>query len=196
MAMIYKLMEGAEGRWRKHTGSQLVALVRAGARFVNGKLVEERGEGRCVIKEADPQLLKISPALFANRSSEIPGRRGRNVLQEKMILVVPQPVEDAEVPTYGKLYREVTPGLSGLWQVSGRNKTTYEERVALDTYYVRNWSIWLDLVILVRTVEIFVLQAESLLRVSQKTLKVLIPAQLQFNLTHKLLSSVALSSGC
>jgi lipopolysaccharide/colanic/teichoic acid biosynthesis glycosyltransferase len=117
-------------------------------------------------------------------------------LHEKMILVGPQPVEDAEVPTYGKLYREVTPGLSGLWQVSGRNNTTYEERVALDTYYVRNWSIWLDLVILVRTVEIFVLQAESLLRVSQKTLKVLIPAQLQFNLTYKLLSSVALSSGC
>jgi lipopolysaccharide/colanic/teichoic acid biosynthesis glycosyltransferase len=62
-------------------------------------------------------------------------------LHEKMILVGPQPVEDAEVPTYGKLYREVTPGMSGLWQVSGRNDTGYEERVALDAHFVCNWSV-------------------------------------------------------
>jgi lipopolysaccharide/colanic/teichoic acid biosynthesis glycosyltransferase len=55
-----------------------------------------------------------------------------------MNLVGPQPIEDAEVPKYGKvyrLYREVTPGISGLWQVSGRSNTPYEKRVALDAYY-------------------------------------------------------------
>jgi len=45
----------------------------------------------------------------------------------------------------------VRPGISGLWQISGRNDTTYEERVALDTYYVRNWSPWLDFTILAKT---------------------------------------------
>ena len=60
------------------------------------------------------------------------------------------------VPKYGKevygLYRRVTPGISGLWQVSGRNNTTYEERVEMVAYYVSNWSVWLAPVILARTV--------------------------------------------
>ena len=47
----------------------------------------------------------------------------------------------AEVSTYGKLYREVTLGISGLWQVSGCTDTGYEERVALDAHFVRNWSV-------------------------------------------------------
>jgi lipopolysaccharide/colanic/teichoic acid biosynthesis glycosyltransferase len=51
-----------------------------------------------------------------------------------------------------QLYQRVKPGISGLWQVSGRNDTGYEERVALDAHYVRNWSVWLDIVILARTV--------------------------------------------
>ena len=52
------------------------------------------------------------------------------------------------------LYRQVTPGLTGLWQVSGRTDTGYAERVALDTYYVRNWSPWLDIYVLARTVSV------------------------------------------
>jgi lipopolysaccharide/colanic/teichoic acid biosynthesis glycosyltransferase len=62
-----------------------------------------------------------------------------------------------EVPKYGRgydLYTRVLPGLTGLWQVSGRNNTTYEERVTFDEYYVRNWSIWLDAYILIRTVKV------------------------------------------
>ena len=52
-----------------------------------------------------------------------------------------------------QIYLRVRPGLTGLWQVSGRNQTTYEERVAMDSFYVHNWSPWLDLVILARTVQ-------------------------------------------
>ena len=58
------------------------------------------------------------------------------------------------------LYTRVTPGLTGLWQVSGRNNTTYEERVAFDEYYIRNWSIWMDIYILARTFQA-VLRAEG-----------------------------------
>jgi lipopolysaccharide/colanic/teichoic acid biosynthesis glycosyltransferase len=48
------------------------------------------------------------------------------------------------------------PGITGLWQVSGRNDTSYEERLAMVAYYVRNWSIWLDLIILARTLKVVV----------------------------------------
>jgi len=51
------------------------------------------------------------------------------------------------------LYTRVKPGLTGLWQVSGRNNLTYEERVTLDEYYVRNWSVWMDIYILATTIK-------------------------------------------
>ena len=72
-----------------------------------------------------------------------------------MSLVGPRPVQPDELALYGEsgsLYTSVRPGLSGLMQVSGRNELSYEQRVHLDAYYIRNWSIWLDLVILSRTV--------------------------------------------
>ena len=77
-----------------------------------------------------------------------------NVLRGEMSLVGPRPIVEREVAKYGEsydLYMRVLPGLTGLWQVSGRSDLSYEERVRLDTYYVRNWSVWLDLVILLRT---------------------------------------------
>ncbi len=83
-----------------------------------------------------------------------------NVLCGEMSLVGPRPIVTAEVAKYGHhftLYQKVRPGLTGLWQVSGRNDTTYAERVALDCYYVRNWSVWLDLVIICRTVRVVLL---------------------------------------
>jgi lipopolysaccharide/colanic/teichoic acid biosynthesis glycosyltransferase len=80
-----------------------------------------------------------------------------------MSLVGPRPIVKSEIARYGtryELYTRVLPGLTGLWQVSGRNNTTYEERVALDEYYVRNWSIWMDMYILARTFQA-VIQAEG-----------------------------------
>ena len=56
------------------------------------------------------------------------------------------------------LYCKVRPGVTGLWQVSGRNHTTYEERVSYDRHYVQNWSPWLDLYILARTVKVVLTQ--------------------------------------
>ena len=77
-----------------------------------------------------------------------------NIIIGDMSLVGPRPIVDAEVEKYGKcfdLYIQVRPGLTGLWQVSGRNNTTYERRVELDEYYVLNRSLKLDLQILFRT---------------------------------------------
>jgi lipopolysaccharide/colanic/teichoic acid biosynthesis glycosyltransferase len=71
-----------------------------------------------------------------------------------MSLVGPRPIVSAEISKYGAefdVFLRVLPGLTGLWQVSGRNNTTYQERVQLDSYYANNWSPWLDLFILSRT---------------------------------------------
>jgi lipopolysaccharide/colanic/teichoic acid biosynthesis glycosyltransferase len=68
-----------------------------------------------------------------------------------MSLVGPRPIVSAEIPRYRAEYDvfpRALPGLTGLWQVSGRNDTTYQERVELDCYYVQNWSPWLDLYII------------------------------------------------
>jgi len=72
-----------------------------------------------------------------------------------MSVVGPRPIVDEEVQHYGQdfaLFTAVPPGITGYWQVSGRSRLPYPERVEYDTYYVRNWSVWLDLVILARTV--------------------------------------------
>jgi len=102
---------------------------------------------------SDPRVTRAGRFLRATSLDELP--QLWNVFRGEMSLVGPRPIVDGEIPKYGKvykLYQRVTPGITGLWQVSGRNNTTYEERVALDAYYVRNWSVWLDLVILARTV--------------------------------------------
>jgi lipopolysaccharide/colanic/teichoic acid biosynthesis glycosyltransferase len=79
-----------------------------------------------------------------------------NVLRGEMSLVGPRPIVSNEIVRYGDryaFYQKVRPGITGLWQVSGRNNTTYEERTAYDEYYVRNWSAWLDVYILFRTIK-------------------------------------------
>jgi len=102
---------------------------------------------------ADPRVTGIGRLLRKTSLDELP--QLWNVIRGEMSLVGPRPIVPSEIPRYGEdfgLYLAVPPGLTGLWQVSGRNRTTYPERVGLDSYYVRNWSVWLDLHILARTV--------------------------------------------
>jgi Undecaprenyl-phosphate galactose phosphotransferase WbaP len=109
----------------------------------------------------DPRVTRIGRWLRRFSLDELP--QIFNVLAGQMSLVGPRPIVQAEIQKYGRgygLYTRVLPGLTGLWQISGRNNTTYEERVAFDEYYVRNWSIWMDTYILLRTVSV-VLTAEG-----------------------------------
>lgn len=102
----------------------------------------------------DPRVTGIGRLLRKTSLDELP--QLFNVLVGEMSLVGPRPITTAEIPKYGDhfaLYTRVTPGITGLWQISGRNNTTYGERVSFDAYYVRNWSPWLDLYILARTVK-------------------------------------------
>ena len=101
----------------------------------------------------DPRITPLGRLLRKTSLDELP--QLWNVLVGEMSLVGPRPIITAERHHYGdhiESYEAVLPGLSGLWQVSGRSDTTYEERVQFDVSYVRNWSIWLDLCILARTV--------------------------------------------
>jgi lipopolysaccharide/colanic/teichoic acid biosynthesis glycosyltransferase len=78
-----------------------------------------------------------------------------NVLQGKMSLVGPRIITPEEVGQYTKWdinLLTIRPGITGLWQVSGRSDLSYEDRVRLDMHYIRNWSIWLDLKILFQTI--------------------------------------------
>lgn len=78
-----------------------------------------------------------------------------NVLRGDMSLVGPRPVVEKEIARYGDeaaYYLLAKPGMTGLWQVSGRNDTDYARRVFLDAWYVRNWSLWYDIAILFKTV--------------------------------------------
>jgi undecaprenyl-phosphate galactose phosphotransferase len=78
-----------------------------------------------------------------------------NILKGEMSFVGPRPVLQEELEKYYKEnaenYLKVRPGLTGLWQVSGRNELDYERRVKLDMVYIHNWSLWLDIVIFLQT---------------------------------------------
>ncbi len=105
----------------------------------------------------DPRVTPIGRFLRKWSFDELP--QILNVLRGDMSLVGPRPIVNSEAARYGEvfdLYTSVKPGITGLWQVSGRNNTTYEERVRFDAYYVRNWSPWLDAYILARTLMVVV----------------------------------------
>jgi exopolysaccharide biosynthesis polyprenyl glycosylphosphotransferase len=100
----------------------------------------------------DPRLTRVGKLLRRLSLDELP--QLWNVARGEMSLVGPRAVVDRELDSYGKsrhLYTAVVPGLTGLWQVSGRSRLSYEDRVRLDSYYVRNWSVWLDLWVLAKT---------------------------------------------
>ena len=102
----------------------------------------------------DPRVTKLGAFLRRTSLDELP--QLWNVLWGDMSLVGPRPIVTQEIERYGeniKEYYMVPPGITGIWQVNGRSDTTYEERVAMDTWYVRNWSIWIDLVYLFKTVK-------------------------------------------
>jgi Undecaprenyl-phosphate galactose phosphotransferase WbaP len=103
----------------------------------------------------DPRITAIGRFLRATSLDELP--QLLNVLRGEMSLVGPRPVVQSELSFYGEnaeYYMQARPGLTGLWQVSGRSDTTYEQRVRLDVWYVRNWTLWHDLAILMKTIPV------------------------------------------
>lgn len=101
----------------------------------------------------DPRITPIGAILRKLSLDELP--QLLNVLKGEMSLVGPRPVVQAELDYYAgsaRHYLSVRPGLSGLWQISGRSDTSYAERVRLDRFYVMNWTPWMDLKIIFMTI--------------------------------------------
>lgn len=101
----------------------------------------------------DPRVTPIGRFLRKSSLDELP--QLFNVLIGDMSFIGPRPVTDDEILKYGENFTyifSVKPGLSGMWQVSGRSDTDYAERVAFDSYYIQNWSIWLDIWLIFKTI--------------------------------------------
>jgi Undecaprenyl-phosphate galactose phosphotransferase WbaP len=101
----------------------------------------------------DPRVTKLGSFLRRSSLDELP--QLINVLRGEMSLVGPRPIVTAEVNNYdGDIahYYRVRPGITGLWQVSGRSDVSYPQRVHMDSWYVRNWSLWHDIAILCKTI--------------------------------------------
>lgn len=110
----------------------------------------------------DPRITSLGRFLRVTSLDELP--QLINVIRGDMSLVGPRPIVQDEVVRYAdqiEHYAAVRPGITGLWQVSGRSDCDYDQRVQLDTLYVRQWSFFGDLVILVKTIKVVILRTGS-----------------------------------
>ena len=122
---------------------------------IRQRLVSDGGDADVLFKmKDDPRITKVGKFIRRTSIDELP--QLVNVLRGDMSLVGPRPHLPHEVEAYEQYVQRrflVQPGITGLWQVSGRSDLPWEEAVRLDLYYVENWSILGDLVILGRTVK-------------------------------------------
>ena len=122
-------------------------------KLIKGKIQDKSQREKPLFKlDDDSRVTKFGRFLRAWSLDELP--QLVNVLKGDMSLVGPRPPIPYEVENYGAwhLHRiEMKPGITGLWQVKGRSRTTFDEMVLLDIRYIRNWSLWLDFKILLQT---------------------------------------------
>jgi Undecaprenyl-phosphate galactose phosphotransferase WbaP len=138
--------------WKFRTMAQNSAEVLEHYLASSSELQKEWAEYQKLRK--DPRITLVGRMLRRTSLDELP--QLWNVIKGEMSLVGPRPrLLEAAAAKYqeaNSVYAKTTPGLTGLWQVSGRNRTTYEERIAYDTYYIRNWSVWMDVYLLAKTI--------------------------------------------
>ena len=133
----------------------------------SNKLLEELFENDPNIKKTylenfklknDPRITRTGKILRKTSLDEIP--QLINILRGEMSLIGPRPIVSEETKKYGIHMNKVIsirPGLTGLWQVSGRNNLSYKKRILLDRYYVKNYNFWLDLKIFLKTIIIILI---------------------------------------
>lgn len=151
--LFYQLRVGMNG--------QLFKMVKFRSMVVDAEqqheeiigLNEDDPEGyKSKYKDADPRITRVGRFIRRTSIDELP--QLLNILRGEMSLVGPRPALPREVELYKSWHRQrlmVRPGLTGLWQVSGRSEIPFEEKCLLDIYYIENWSIGLDLQILIQT---------------------------------------------
>jgi exopolysaccharide biosynthesis polyprenyl glycosylphosphotransferase len=115
-------------------------------------LAAEYEKNRKILSQPDPRITKFGHFIRKTSLDELP--QLFNVLRGDLSLVGPRPIEPIELDRYrdrGALLLSVQSGITGLWQVSGRNNLSFEQRVELELYYAQNWSFWMDIKIMLKT---------------------------------------------
>ena len=152
--------------YRVGEGGKAIPVIKFRSMYCDAKeRLDKLLESDCKIKEEwekcfklkdDPRVTKVGKFLRKTSLDELP--QILNVMAGHMNFVGPRPVIQEEIDSYYKegaqYYKMVKPGITGLWQVSGRSDTDYDFRVKIDKWYVLNWSLWLDIVILFKTVKV------------------------------------------
>ena len=121
------------------------------------ELFEQSEDPHWLKLEHDPRITRVGRALRLASLDELP--QLWNVLKGDMSLVGPRPLvgtEDASVSGWARTRLDLAPGITGMWQVLGRTSIPFEEMVKLDYLYVTNWSLWLDVKLLLRTLPVVV----------------------------------------
>jgi Undecaprenyl-phosphate galactose phosphotransferase WbaP len=143
---------GARFRILKFRSMFVDAEARLEKRLARDPALRQEWETYHKIKGRDPRVTRVGRVLRHWSIDELP--QLVNVLRGEMSLVGPRPYMPSEIGTIGpaaEIISRVKPGITGLWQVRGRNRLSFEDRLLLDETYVRNWSLWLDIVILIKT---------------------------------------------
>jgi lipopolysaccharide/colanic/teichoic acid biosynthesis glycosyltransferase len=159
-AVIIKLGDGGPVLYRRRVVGQrgeFDAFKLRTMRTDADQVLEENPALRAEYEQAfklkdDPRVTRVGAVLRKYSLDELP--QLFNVLTGKMSLVGPRMITAPELQKYGEqqhILRSVKPGLTGYWQVNGRQETSYSERVTMDSYYIQNWSLLLDLKILLLT---------------------------------------------
>jgi len=123
--------------------------------FKNDPMAIEEWQRYKKLKNHDPRVTRVGKIIRRYSLDELP--QLFNVLQGKMSLAGPRPYITEEIEkqdAFMTIIGRVKPGITGLWQTSGRSELSFEERIALDKFYVHNWSLWLDIVILLKSIRV------------------------------------------
>ncbi len=154
------------GQSRMGRNKKLFKCIKFRTMYLNGdELLEAHlarnkdaaGEWRTYkkLRGHDPRVTRVGKFLRKTSLDELP--QFLNILRGEMTLFGPRPYmpcEEKDMDGYIDVILMALPGITGLWQVSGRNRLTFQDRLQLDAFYVRNWSLWLDIVIFFKTIKV------------------------------------------
>jgi len=145
-------------------GGKVIRVVKFRTMYANGdQIFDEQLKNDPALRaewlqyqklKVDPRVTRIGSFLRKFSLDELP--QIRNIFKGEMSLVGPRPIMLSQKEMYGPAfhdYCQIKPGMTGLWQVSGRNHTTFARRAELDMEYIQRWSVWLDIYIMFQTIQ-------------------------------------------
>lgn len=139
-------------------GGKLIRMYKFRTMKTNNININKKDFEKIFKLKEDPRITRVGSFLRKSSLDEIP--QVLNILKGEMSLVGPRPIIPDEIKCLSerdmRYYISTEPGLTGLWQVSGRNNLSYKKRIRLNNYYVKNQSLWLDIKIIIKTIKVVI----------------------------------------